>query len=370
MTATFRRQLILVFLIILSSCNPTGEVTSEKELVVGFIGPLSGDASAFGTPVKNAFELAIEEINQAGGIKGTSLRAIYEDGKCAEKDAVTAAHKLINVDRVKVIFAFCSAETLPIIPLTEENSVIVFTSSTNPAVSDAGESVFRVSYSDKDTAHVAAEKMAKDSKRVGVIYEQTSYPVGLKDAFRKEFEIVGGEVIEEGYGQNEQDMRTQLTKLLSKNPNAIFVDPDTPATGIAVLKQLKELQFKGKIYGNYFGSSQDVIYSPEADGIIFFADPTVEENLLKEQMFKKYNERYGENPQFEFFGATMYDAVYIMKQAIETSGNNPADIRDYLYQMDNFTGLLGKYHFDENGDARGIRPSVKQIKNNQIIAYG
>lgn len=361
---------IVAFALLLAACSTPPSTPEKSTMAIGFIGPLTGDAAVFGIAERNIIELAVEEINSAGGINGTLLNVIYEDGKCTEKDAVTAAHKLIEIDNVPIILAFCSAETIPIIPLTEPKGIIVFTSSTNPAVSEMGESVFRNSYSDTDTARAAAETIYRNSSSVGIIYELTTYPVGLKDAFTKEFTALGGTAYAEGFPQNDHDVRTQLTKLLAKKPTAIFVDPDTPATGIAVLEQLSDLQFNGTIYGNYFGTSSDVIPHPEAEGLIFFADPELQNDSKKSEVFEKYKQRYGTEPQFEYYAATMYDSVYILKKAIEHAGENASNVRDYLYGMDNFTGLLGTYHFDKNGDAIGIRPAVKQIRNKQLIPYG
>ncbi len=371
MTPQRQTALFLVFaLLFLSACSQlTAHAVKQEEITIGFIGPLTGDAAVFGEAERNIIELAVEEINQAGGINGTPISVIYEDGKCTEKDAVTAAHKLIEIDEVPIILAFCSAETLPIIPLTEAKGIIVFTASTNPALSDMADGVFRASYSDHDIALVAAETIAKKAQKVGIIYELTTYPVGLKDAFAKEFEALGGIAYAEGFSQNEHDVRTHITKLLAQHPDAIFIDPDTPATGLSVLKQLNELRFNGTLYGNYFGSSSDIVSAPEADGLIFFADPVVEENELKQQVFQKYRMRYGENPQFEFFAATMYDSVYILKRALEVAGTNPDKVRDYLYDMENYTGLMGTYHFNEKGDAVGIRPNTKMIKGKQIVDY-
>src|SRR5574341_242222 len=290
-TVAATTNICIMTMILLVACGttPTAHLTEQQPINVGFIGPLTGDAAVFGIAERNIIKLAVEEINYAGGINGRLLQVIYEDGKCTEKDAVTAAHKLIELDSVPIIIAFCSAETIPVIPLTEPDKIILFTSSTNPKVSEMGEYVFRNSYSDTDTARIAAETISKESKKVGIIYELTTYPAGLKDAFVKEFEALGGKVYAEGFPQNEHDVRTQVTKLIAKNLSAIFINPDTPSAGLSVLKQLNELKFNGTLYGNYFGSSNDVISNPEADGLIFIADPDVA-NSKKAQVFKKYQE--------------------------------------------------------------------------------
>lgn len=118
----------------------------------------------------------------------------------------------------------------------------------------------------------------------------------------------------------------------------------------------------------FFGGSEDVRRLSEADGMIFFADPIVKEGGGKSKLFEKYKEKYGSYPAFDFPAVSQYDAVYMLKEAIEQVGDEPANIADYLYRTE-FEGLLGKYRFDENGDAVGITPSVKQIKNGEAVLY-
>lgn len=226
----------------------------EKESIkIGFVGPLTGNAAVFGLVEKNVVDIAVEEINSDRGIKGRQIEVIYEDGQCAGTESATAAQKLINVDQVKIIFSVCSSEALAIAPIAEENKVILFTAyANNPDITDAGDYVFRNSHSDESTAVITAETIKKEHEKVGVIYEQTSYAVALKDAFRVSFEDLGGQVYEEGFLQNAKDVRAQITKVLANQPTAVFVDPDSPATGMAALKQLREAGFTGQIYGNFF----------------------------------------------------------------------------------------------------------------------
>ncbi len=345
----------------------TREQEEEEVIKIGFIGPLSGFGAAWGIEQKNAIDIAVEEINNSGGIRGQKIEIIYEDGKCDGKEAATAAQKLINLDKVKILIPVCSAETLAVAPIAEENKVLVMAVwPTNPAVSEAGDYIFRNSYSDEDTARVMAETIEKKYSKVGIITELTDYPVGLRDAFKKYFK---GEIIEEVYQPNSKDVRTQVLKLISQSTEAIVVNPNSPATGLAVLQQLNELKFEGGLYGNFFGSGSEVINAEEAQGMIFFADPVVEDSLIKARLFEKYQNEYNKKPDFEFAVAATYDAIYILKQAIEQVGVNPDKIRDYLYDLKDFQGALGVYGFNEKGDMIGVFPSVKQIINNEIIRY-
>ncbi|MBW2990251.1 ABC transporter substrate-binding protein [Candidatus Woesearchaeota archaeon] len=365
-------KLCILALILFSGCStsPTGQIIQEDAIKIGFVGPLTGPATEIGIVEKNVVEIAVNEINSKGGIKGEIIKVIYEDGKCTGKEAAIAAQKLINIDKVKIILSVCSSETLAIAPLAEENHVLLITSyAMNPLISGAGDYVFRTGYSDKITAKIIAETIFEDSKTLGIIYEQTDYATALKDYVSKEFTRAGGVVYSESFPQNDKDVRTQLLKILNKNPEAIFVNPDTTKTGLMILKELNELGYQGKVYGNFFGSSPTVIDAPEAEGMIFFGDPDIKENPVKAHLMSEYIKHYREEPSFEYPALSRYDNVYILKQAIEEVGYNPDKIKNYLYQMESYTGALGTYRFDENGDAVGIKPCAKQIKQGRIIPY-
>ncbi|MDP1694950.1 MAG: ABC transporter substrate-binding protein [Candidatus Woesearchaeota archaeon] len=349
----------------------TGLSVQEKnEVLIGFIGPLSGDASIVGEVEKNAAEIAVEEINQKGGIKGKKIRMIYEDGKCNGKDASIAANKLITIDKLKILFVVCSAENLAVAPLAEKNKVIQFAAwASHPDITDAGEYVFRNAQSDSQTAELAAKTIYLNYKNIGEIYELTDYSQGLHREFNKNIELLGGTVISEGFLQGSNDMKTEITKILRSSPEAIFVNPNTPVTGLILLKQVRELGFKGQIYGNFFGSAPQVVESEMAQGMIFFSEPTVEENEIKKKLFEKYKSKYGSEPAFSYPVAARYDTVYIIAEAIAfcNSDKKTECIKDYIYAIEEFKGALGTYSFDEHGDVVGVIPSTILIQNGKMV---
>src|SRR3989338_992401 len=107
--------IIIVIFVWLGFRNTTSTPVpvSQAPIALGFIAPLSGDAVGYGTTEKNATELALAEINQAGGVNNRMLTVVYEDGKCNAKDALSAMEKLISIDKVKIVMGgTCSAETL------------------------------------------------------------------------------------------------------------------------------------------------------------------------------------------------------------------------------------------------------------------
>ncbi|MEK7185690.1 MAG: ABC transporter substrate-binding protein, partial [Patescibacteria group bacterium] len=170
--------LVLIVWGITAFTNPSGAPVSETgPIKIGFIGPLSGDAAVYGETEKNAVEIALEEINQSGELK-RRLEVIYEDGKCSGKDAVTAAQKMINIDKVSIIFGgVCSSETLGLAPVVESNKVVLFSAfSSSPLISQSGDYVFRKSPSDSDFGKADAELIASQGiKRVAMISENSDY---------------------------------------------------------------------------------------------------------------------------------------------------------------------------------------------------
>lgn len=338
-----------------------------EPIKIGFIGPLTGFGAVWGEEQKNVINIAVEEINTTGGIDGRLLEFLFEDGKCDGKDAATAAQKLINIDKVKIVMPSCTSEALAVAPISESNKVLQLAVwPTGTDYSGIGQYTFRNSYSDEDTSRITADVISKKYTKVGIITESTNYAVGLRDSFKKYFT---GQIYEENFQHNQLDIRTQVSKILAQKPEAVFVNPDQPATGLAILNQLKQQGFTGQIYGNFFGGSSEVIKSPDAEGMIFVADPVVKEGSKKDKLFKEYVKKYSKKPDFEFAVSAQYDAVYILKQAIEAVGENPGDLKDYLHNLKDFEGVLGTYGFNEKGDAVGLIPAAKQIKNGEIVDY-
>ena len=238
--------IIVVALVRTPASGPSTADTgaSSGTISVGAVVPLTGDGASYGVPIRRAGELAVEEINAAGGIAGKQVSVVWEDGKCEGKEATSAAQKLINVDQVKVIMGgVCSSETLAMAPLAETAKVLVVSpSATSPDITAAGDFIFRTSPSDAAAGSVAAEyaysKMG--AKKAAVISQTTDYAQGLRKVFTTRFKALGGEVVaDETYNAGDTDMRTQILKVKTGAPDVIYLLPQADVSGILILKQLK-----------------------------------------------------------------------------------------------------------------------------------
>ncbi len=368
---------VIIFLILfLTACTTTQVAQPAKEVIVtgikiykiGAIIPLTGDGASYGQGEKNAIELALEEINSKGGINGMKVEVIYEDGKCSGKDATTAANKLINVDNVKIILGgACSGETLAIAPIAEQNKVIVLSAfSSSSDITNAGDFIFRNSPSDVEGGEAIAEMIFNDGyKKVAVLTENKDYSQGVRKVFLQRFKKLGGEIIaDEIFEMESKDYRIQLTKIKASKPEAIFFNPQTGLSGGLAVKQAKELLINIPYYGNFAFSSGDALTNAgnALNGFKFVDTPGLSKNNSKATSFlNKYLSKYSKPPSDYQIGAR-YDTVYIIKNAIESCGKIDTEcIRDYLYAMPEYDGVIGKYEFDKNGDLEGINFAMKQI---------
>ncbi len=243
----------LLILILTSGCNrtPTGAATSQEPIKIGFIGPLTGELASWGNNEKQGVELAVKEINDAGGINGRKLSIIYEDGQCNPKSAVTAAQKLITVDHVKAIIGeTCSSATLAVAPLAEQNKVILISPTSGAdSISQAGDFIFRIFIPNNFYAVEGARIIEKElgSKSVAVLYIQNDAGVSTKDRFIQLFK--GGKImLIQGYAPDTTDFKTILLKVKEAEPDLVYLAGYYPDGGL-ILKQAKELGIKTQFFG-------------------------------------------------------------------------------------------------------------------------
>ena len=361
---------IVTLLIIIASFlfgSTSNNTTSTEPIKIGFIAPLTGPAGAYGEVEKNAVEMALAKINASGELK-RKLEIVYEDGKCSGQDAVTAAQKLINIDKVSIILGgLCSSETLAIAPLAEQNKVIVFSAfSSSPDITKAGDYIFRNSPSDSDVGKIDADYMiSKGYKNVAIISENTDYSQGVRGIMKNVFSnnkinIVSDEVFNSGV----KDFRTQLTKIKALKPEAIYINPGaSPAVAGIIPKQMKELGMSDiKIFGNFvFGDKEALNIGGKAmEGIIFsdYAD-LAQSNA---SIISEYKTMFQIDPANNYPLMARYDSVFIINNAIKSCGGDDSScIKKYLYSMKEYNGTLGAYRFDINGDILNKDLAVHKI---------
>jgi len=354
--------------------QPTGLASLEagkERIVIGAIQPLTGSVANVGQNARAAMEIAVEEINAKGGIGGKELVVKFEDGQCDAKAAVTAAKKLVEVDGVKVIIGgTCSAETMAAAPITEAGKVVQLSNcSSNPAITNAGDYIFRVYPSDSFQGEVAAEFAFNGlkAKKAAILSCISDWCTGIKDVFREKFTGLGGNIVEEQeFQMGSKDLKTQLLKIKETGPDLVYF-LGYPKESAAGIKQAKELGLDAKILGadawvdpalwsSTTGSNEGMMY-------------TTVKNPENQAFVEALEEKVGEGNGTLYCSSQSYDAVYLIAEALEKCGENSECIKEELYKVKGYKGFSGTISFDKNGDLETAEYSIQIVRNGEAVDY-
>ena len=326
---------------------------SSKEIKIGSVNPLSGEAATYGTSTKNSVELATAEWNAAGGINGKQIKLIVEDDKADPAEGATVFRKLIEQDKVvAIIGGITSRVALAAAPVANDAKIPLITpTATNEKVTQIGEYVFRFCCSDPVQGKVMAKYVAETMglKNAGIILDVgNDYSKGLAETFTQSFEALGGKVIaSEGYPSGTTDFKAQLTKIVQAKPECLYIPAYYSDVGL-ITKQARELGFKGTFVGVDGWDSSDLVKigGDSVEGGIFTNHYSKEDASEVVQSFvKKYTEKYGAAP--DALAALAYDATNILYDAIKRAGSTKPDaIRDALKATD-LACVGGQIKFDE-----------------------
>ncbi|MFB6076002.1 MAG: ABC transporter substrate-binding protein [Candidatus Aenigmatarchaeota archaeon] len=367
--------MIIALGFLLAGCQPNGENKEEDTIKVGVIAPMSGKAASYGEYVLNSLKIGINEFNNQS--EAFNFKAIYEDGKCDPKESVTAIKKLMNVNDVDyIIGGFCSGETLGAAPIAEKNEIILLSpGSGSPDISDAGDYIFRNFVSDDFTAKSLANiALEQGDKNMGLITENTDYPQTLKEAFIDSYASKGGNItLDETFTDKSLDFRTIITKAKNENIKNILVIVQSYKHADRLLKQMEELDYSPKIYTTESVVSSEALgsygegYKDKLNGAIFSHPKFNESRPKAKKLLEKYKVKHGstEGPIPPLYLATYYDAPFLLGEAINNAGNDPAKVKEYLYTIKGWNGAVGNFSFDEKGDAV-LDVEVKTIQNGSI----
>ncbi|MEK7507603.1 MAG: ABC transporter substrate-binding protein [Patescibacteria group bacterium] len=340
-------------------------VQPKEPIKIGFIGPLTGDAASIGQNAKVAVEIAVDEVNKAGGINGSELQVVYEDGQCTGKVASAAANKLINADNVPIILGgLCSGETASFASAAEEAKRVVLSyCSSAPTITQAGDYIFRDYPSDLYQGAFGAEYIFNTlgKKKVAVMYVKNDWGAGIKGVFEENFKRLGGQiVVEEGYDQTARDLRTQLTKVKAAKPDLVYFLGYTEGS-IVGLKQAKDLKLNIPFFGADGWDDQKIFdgAGAAAEGIMYSVVSAPLNNAFKASMKAKLG-----SDEVTICSPQAYDGVKLLAQAMKKVGADPTAVKDELYKMEYSGGVsAATIKFDSNGDLVGANYVVKVVNN-------
>ena len=296
------------------------------------------------------------------------LELVVEDSKCSAQDAINAYKKLTDVDGMKIILGTsCSGAMLGVAPLAEADGVVLFSGlASNPDIANAGDYIFRTQISDIEVGINTGNVLWADGIRVlATITEATDYAEGVRRTSVAQFEKNGGKVIaQERYAPDTTDFRSQLTKLFEASPDALHITPQSEFAAGTIVKQARELGYRGPIYGETItvGTTSLDIAGDAATGLKAITATPDPNNAKAQEVLTNFRARY-KHITLPWHLGSAYDDVYIAAECLKrTNDDQDADgFRDCLYDI-TWSGAIGNdYSFDEKGEVVGLSRAVVEV---------
>lgn len=306
-----------------------GTATGDAVWKIGGIGPITGAAAVYGLAVQNGAQIAVDEINAAGGINGVQIEYKFADDEHDQEKAINAYNSLKDWGMQLLVGTTTSAPCIAVAAETANDNMFQITPSGSAVECAANPNVFRVCFSDPDQGAASAKYIGSKglATKIGIIYDSSDvYSSGITEKFVAEAPNQGLEVVatEQFTADTNKDFSTQLQKMKESGAELVFL-PFYYTEASLVLTQANTMGYAPMFFG-----------CDGMDGILNVEnfDTTLAENLMlltpfaadaKDELtvnfVKAYQEKYGETPIQ--FAADAYDAVYAIKAAIEKSGVTP-----------------------------------------------
>lgn len=339
----------------LTGCKSGGGDTIK----VGEFASLTGKEATFGTSAHEGTALAIEEINAAGGVLGKKIELLTEDNQTKAGETANAVNKLISKDGVVAILGeVASSRSMEAAPICQQNKIPMITpASTNPTVTQEGDYIFRVCFTDTFQGAALANFATGtlNAKKVAVLTDvKSDYSKGLAKSFKEKYTASGGKLgIELDFNGGDKDFKGQLTAIKGDAPDAIFL-PGYYNDVALICIQAKQLGITVPIFGGDGWESESLltIGKESMNGNYFSTHCSVEQGTPEMVAFvegykKKYN---GKVP--DAMAVLGYDSAKVLADAIKRAGStDSAKVRDAIAATKDFSGASGKFSLNENRDA-------------------
>ncbi len=362
---------IALAVLVLPEINANFTLEKSEKVKIGVMAPFSGPSAKFGEFVRQGIDIALEEMPAE---EKNNFEFIYEDDQCNSREAITAAQKLIFVDKVKYVLGpLCNESVIPTEAIFEQNKVISLTTGQpNTKIAEMGSYHFAYLPEIKTSMReLAREAYLLGSKKIGIIYIEGDYGYENYYYFKKYFEENGGEVVDlEMISQANNDFPTLLVKIKEKKPDSILLAV-YGANLVSLLQQMEKFGMNSlKRYSiNAFETPLVIKEVPIfAEGIIYPAAKGKDQTNASIEYYKKFSEKYGAAP--DIYSGNVRDYIKILSSSIKECGKNNCDCVLYkLASIKNYPGTNGTFSVDERGV--GIYDSVmlRTVKDGKFVSF-
>ena len=325
---------------------------------IGFFMSITGRDASFGEASLGGARVAVDEINAAGGVLGRPVELVVEDNRSLAGESATAVKKLISRDGVVALVGECSsARTLEAAPIAQESGIpLVSPASTSPKVTQAGDAIFRVCFTDSFQGQVMATfaRRRLGLSRAALLVDSTApYSVGLAEYFSRTFTALGGTIVaSQKYSGPETDFRAQLTAIRAAKPDALFL-PGYYVAAALVARQSRDLGLGATLLGgDGFEAPQLLEIGGDALNGAYYSTHFAAENrgAASELFTAQYRRRYGSVPNG--LSALTYDAVRLVADAARRAGTTERGaLRRAIAATRDFPGATGLTTINASRDA-------------------
>jgi branched-chain amino acid transport system substrate-binding protein len=333
--------------------------TLRAEVLLGSAGPITGKMSWFGEQHQRAVDMAVSEINAAGGLLGQTVEIVVADDYCDGEQAVAAANKLI-AHRVAVVIGHnCSGAAIPASKVYADVGVPMITgTATNPIITDQGfDQTFRMVGRDTLQGEMAAAYLAENraDQRIAILHDGEGYGQGLAEATKAELNQRGvSEAIYEQIPPGQADYSETLAQLEAAGVDVLFYGGYQPEAAL-LIRQARDRGYDLQLIGSdalvteYFWH----VAGPAAVGVRFVSMADSRTNREAAGTVEKFR---AEGYEPEGFTLYSYAAVEVWAQAVEKAGTFETDAVADALRMHEFDTVLGRIGFDAKGDVYGYEP--------------
>jgi branched-chain amino acid transport system substrate-binding protein len=324
---------------------------------IGALFAVTGPAAFLGEPERNSAKMVVEEINKAGGVKGRKLELIVYDTTGDATKAVQLATKLIKDDKVVAIIGpSTTGETMAVIPVAEKEQIPLISCSAGSKITDPVKKwVFKTAQNDSLAVGRIYEYLQKTKQtNVSILTVSDGFGASGREQLKSQAAKYGITIVsDDTYGPKDTDMTAQLTKIRGSQSQAIICWGTNPGPAL-VAKNVRQLGIKTPLFMSHGVSSKKFIElaGEAAEGVKLPSGKVVVCDLLPKSesqkkslmaFVKDYQNHY--KAEGDHFGGHAWDAVMLLKNAIETGGDTPASIRDHLEKTKSFCGIGGTFTY-------------------------
>lgn len=301
-----------------------GEDGSDGPIVLGMAVPMSGSSAAFGPYMRNGAQLAIDEINDAGGVLGRQLKLQVEDDACDPKTAVAAANKLVAGGVAVSVGGYCSGATLPTLPVFGKRDIpmVIPAANSNELVEQKAGHVFLINGTGDQQADAAVAWIKrKGAKKVALMHDNTSYSKDIAVVTKDKLKGSGADAVLNVANPGESDYSANVDAVLRAKPDFVYWTGYYQEGGL-LIRQFRQAGYRGTFMvadGSVDKSLAKIAGGTNADGVFATMTQTPDTIEGAEDWIATYEKKFDAEPGP--YSTQTYDAVRVAAEAIKNAGS-------------------------------------------------